>query len=636
MDTDLKPAEKPVHPMTMIPNVSLEELERVIYSRDHERAGHVLLAALRKLKAGAEFIGYVPDPRLKRVLYTRFCAAMVALLADPAFEISQDGFDFLASEHAITDLVFRASAFQTSDHLLPQVAKNPDVSDPAKLDLGNGAALAKFLMTYSLRSGYSLNFEETFKRSPQIMFSLWAGMISPLLTTAVQASERREALLGMHGLFEDVRVSDAILPTLSDAYMYTSYGLRRDKHKAKGMIHRVLARTLLERGVPAPSAANLQQRRIAAALGGKPKLLVCLEWFSSLHAMYRCYAPILRQLSAHFHLVGMSNSGTIDEQGKAEFHEWHEVPGEDLNLAALVERINAIAPDMIWYPALGMAMWCVAIASLRLAPVQVMTLGHPASSHSPAMDYVLCDEGAIGDPALFTEKIVEYPNGSARYIMRPDAEFPPHLEGEDVPDVVRIAVPAMLCKLNVPFLSALREISQKASKAFDGARQVEFHFFVNMIGVNLFQAAREIRDWLPNSKIYERTHFNQYLSHLRQCHLHLCTFPFGGTNSNIDSMMLGIPLVTLLGDEPHERFDAMMIRRARLPEALVAKTREAYVDEAVRLITHDAERNALRDHLLAFDLQGEFFGEPPEGQRTAFADAMMRVYVSHGNSADGS
>lgn len=616
---------KPAHPVTVIENIQLETFEKAVYTRDHEQAGHLLLVGLRRLKAGADFIGYGPDPRVKAVLYTRFCAAVVALIADPKFALSQDGFDHLASEHAVTDLVFRASAFETSDHLLPQIASNP-TDDPTKMRMNDGAALIKFLLTYSLRSGFALNFEETFRRSPQVTVSLWAGMISPLLTTAVQAQERRELLLGMHGLFKDVKLSEAILPTMSDSYMYTTYGLRRDKHDAKATMHQLFAQMLVDKGVQLPTEAEMADRRATTiATGDKPTILICIEWFTSLHAMYRCYAPIIRQLRTRFRLVGMCRACDIDEIGKAEFDEWHEVPMVDLTFQGLVDTIGKIAPDIIYYPSLGMAMWWVILASVRLAPIQVMTLGHPASSRSPCMDYVLCDEGAIGDPALFTERIVEYPNGSARFIMRPDAEFPEPLR-EDAPETVRIAVPAMLCKLNATFLRTLRDITQQAG------RPVEFHFFINMIGLNMYQAAREIRDWLPTAKVYERTHYNQYLAHLRQCHLHLCTFPFGGTNSNIDSMILGIPLVALLGDEPHERFDAMMIRRAGLPESLVAKTRDEYVAEAVRLIGDDGARNALRDHLRAFDLQGEFFGEPPEDQRTAFVDTMLRVYEGR---ADG-
>lgn len=612
---------KPVHPRIVVENVSLEELERACYSRDHERASVLLLAALRRLKQGAEFIGYSVDPRVKGVLYTRFCAAVVSLLSDPTFNVSQDGFENFAAEHAITDMMFRASAFETSDHLLAQMASNPSETDRTKLKLGDGAALAKFLLTYSLRSGFALNFEETFKRGPQMTFALWAGMLSPLLTTAVQAQGRRELLLGLHNIFEGIKVSPAAMPTLSDAYMYSSYGVRPDKHDMKATVHALMAKAITEGGAKLPTPYELEQRRNRDMTtgDGKPTMLVCLEWFTSLHAMFRCYAPVIRQLRSRFRLVGMCRSIDADDVGRAEFDEFVEVPLVDISMPALVDTINKIAPDVVYYPSVGMAMWWVAMASVRLAPVQVMSLGHPASSRSPAMDYVLAEDGCIGDPSLFTETIIGYPTGSARFVMRPDAEVPVSGWVYD-PETLHVAVPAMLCKLNANFMSALREVSEKSK------RPVVFHMFVNMMGVNLYQAAKEIRDWLPTAKVYERTSYNQYLGHIAGCHLHLCTFPFGGTNSNIDSMLLGIPVMALEGMEPHERFDAMMVRRAQLPECLVAKSRDEYVATAVRLLDDDLERNRLHDHLLGFDLHKEFFGEPPEDQRESFADAMWEAY----------
>jgi hypothetical protein len=133
---------------------------------------------------------------------------------------------------------------------------------------------------------------------------------------------------------------------------------------------------------------------------------------------------------------------------------------------------------------------------------------------------VLCDEGSIGDPSLFTEKIVTYPDGAARYVMRHDAVMPEIQTIEEHPEVVKIAVPAMLCKLNANFMRACKAIAEQAG------RRVEFHFFINMLGVNLHESAAEIMDWLPGSKIYERRHYNQYMQELRDCHLHLSTFPF--------------------------------------------------------------------------------------------------------------
>lgn len=626
LQTTVAPAQ-PAAPagMFVVENINLELFERAVYSRDYEKAGTLLLQNLRRLKAGGEFIGYPQHPRLRVILYTRFAAAVVALLVDEKFFLSPEGFDLVASEHAIMDLLFRASVFESSDHMLPQMAKNPEETDRAKLQLTNGPQIAKFLLTYSMRSSFAMNFDKTFTHAAQEFFALWGGINSALLTVAKQAHERREHVLGLHKLFADVDISDGAMPTLSDAYMYTSYATRADKHDAKATIHRMFARMLRKRGVAEPTREAIEQRRRLRANSlkyGKPVLFVGIEWFTSLHAMYRCYAPVIRQMREHFYVVAMSRPSDIDDAGKAEFDEWYPVAQDNINFADVVAKVNEIAPDVIYYPSLGMALWWVALASMRFAPVQVMSLGHPASSRSPCMDYVLCDEGAVGNADLFSEKIITYPNLAARFVMRPDAVIPEPLKVDD-PETVEVAVPAMLCKLNAPFLATLREIAEASAKP------VRFHFFINMMGLNLHQAAREIRDYLPTAMIYERAHVNVYLERLRSCHLHFSTFPFGGTNSNIDSMLLGLPVLTLEGDEPHERFDAIMLRAAGMDEGLIAQSREEYVGQAVTLIDQSGIRNAYRDQLLATDLKSIFYGEPLESERNAIGDAMDTIYRTH-------
>jgi HMW1C N-terminal len=616
-----------------IQNVQLETFERAVYSRDHENASGLMLGALRSLKQGAGFVGHKKDPRVLVPLYTRFCAAVVSLLADPKYALTNDGFGFLAAEHAILDLVFRASAFGSSDHLLAIVSDGVTEADGKPgFRVSDGMQLVKFLMTHSLRSGFNMNVRETFQKNPQAMLALWAGMISPLLTVSKDASARREALLGMHEVFKDAAAGPTNLLTLSDAYMYTSYGLREDKHAPKATIHRAMARMLKMAGVEGPSRGQLKVSRSAdlskSRAGLKPTLLICLDWFNCLHAMYRCYAPAIRQLKRDFRLVGMSRAVDIDDVGKAEFDEWVEVPADGLVLQGLVASIERIRPAMIYYPSLGMAAWWVACASLRLAPIQLMTLGHPASSQSPEMDYVLLEDGALGEDSarLFTEKVVVLPSASCRFEMRRDAVLPKVEAVREPKPTVDFAVPAMLCKLNPLFLETL---AAARNRCLELGQPVAFHFFVNMMGVNLHQSAKEIREWIPDALTYERSDYNDYMGHIARCDAHLCTFPFGGTNSTIDSMMLGLPVLSLQGPQPHERFDGMLTRRAGLPEWLVAKSREEYADALVCLATEHDRRQELREHLLAFDLQRAFYGEPEPDRRTAFADAFKAVFLEH-------
>jgi hypothetical protein len=215
-----------------------------------------------------------------------------------------------------------------------------------------------------------------------------------------------------------------------------------------------------------------------------------------------------------------------------------------------------------------------------------------------------------------------------RFVPRGDAELPPpDPDYQWMPETVRIAVPAMLCKLNPAFMRAAKMVEDRCAAA---RQNVEFHFFVNMIGVNLHQAAAEIREWLPTAKVYERADYVTYASHLRRCHMHLSTFPFGGTNSNLDSLLLGLPVVTMVGAEPHSRFDAVMVWKAFDPEDaefLTANTEAQFVEHAVHLATNHQFRDTLRRHLLGSDLRAKFMAT--SGNHEHFGDAMWLVYKEH-------
>jgi hypothetical protein len=606
-------SKKAQHPVMEIQNVSLETFEKAVYAHDYENASRLMLEGLQRLKTGAEFVGYTTDPNAKTVLYTRWCAAMFALLCDPNYSLSQEGFDAIASENAIIDMLFRCSVFGTSDHMMPQFADDPTEKDTNKIRFKDSAGLLKFLITYSMRSGFRMNFAKAFGDNPQTTFALYIGLLTTMIATSKDAEDRREELLKLHNLFNDVNLTDRFLSPMSDAYMYCSYAHGNDKHAVKGLMHSLYSKMLLAHGFTEP---KFKARKV----GEKPTILIPVEWFTSLHAMYRCYAPLVRQLRTKFRVVGIGRPHAIDDVSKKEFDAWYTVPEDKVVLNDIGNRIKGIKPDVIWYPSLGMDLVWVALSSVRLAPVQLMTLGHPASSRSPCMDYAVCEEGDVKNEALFTEKLVNLPLGSMfRFVMRPDADLPVPFVEEN-PEVIKIAIPAMVLKLNATFLSTLKEIQDKCT------RKVEFHFWPNMITTVLNQTAKEIREYLPGAFTYERSQYNHYMRQMQACHIQLGTFPFGGTNSNVDSMLLGSPLACMEACEPHATSDAKMLRRAGMPEWLIAHTREEYVAAAVRLIDNDTERVALSRYLIdEADITGKFLSEPPAEFATSFVDAVWKL-----------
>ena len=607
------PGPKIVPPTVTVENIQLEQFEALVYSRQYEEAGRELLRNLKRLKVGGEFAGHAMREDTRSRLYTRFAAAVTALMADPNFQLSQEGFDLLAVEHATFHAVFAASAFGNADHLLRQFG-TVDVNDAGKLHFASPQNVVKLLLAYSLDSELDIDFEAVFRMAPRLALPAFLGMLAHIVVLSPRAHARREKLLTLGPLFEQVDLREHMLAAMSDAYMYCSYASAETKHDIKRSFNTMIRRLLASQIEPVDLSATRKVKK-------RPTILIPIEWFTSLHAMYRCYAASIRELKKRFRLIMMGRESEMDEVSKQLFDDVIELKSTNVALADVVEQVKAVKPDIIYYPSLGMATWWVALSTLRLAPIQIATLGHPATTNCDTVDYVLLSERTPGDPGVLSETVVLI-EGYPPMVTREDAEFPaPQVRPS--PEVLRIGVPSMACKISAPFLATCQSLARKSR------RPLEFLLFPNMVGLTWAQVTREIRNWLPNAVVFPRSNYNEYLNNLRQCDLHLSTFPFGGTNSNIDSMRLAIPMITLEGLEPHGQSDAGMMRHAGLPEWLITYHPAEYERAALRLIDNDAERIAVARQLADTDIEKVFLDQSNHRHAEDFLRIFEWIYRDH-------
>jgi HMW1C N-terminal len=622
---------KPTPGVHEILNVQLETFERAALLRRPAEAGELLLELVNRLRTGADFIGFPIDDPLKTKLYSRLAAAIVAMLADPGFQFSTQGWSMFATCHAVFEGIFESSVFDTAEHLVPALVSNPAERDAKKFQFDDARAMAKFLLTYCLNGQTDMNFDELFSKTAKTTLPLWLGMLSNHVCLHPNSHERRERLVDTGKYFDDLVLPDGLLPALSDAYMYCSYLTRPDKHRLKDTYGRLI-RNMVGKLIALPSAAEIKRRRELAVLQKrdydpqyKPTILVPLEWFNSLHAMYRCYADAVGQLRPHFRLVAACKESTLDEKARELFDDFLWLPEGNVAIDKVVEDIAKLAPDIIFYPSVGMALWWVATAQLRLAPIQVMGLGHPASSHSPAMDYVLADKGMIKNTTHFTERVLELPPNAFRFLARADTAIPPPPHVRDADDPVRIAVPSMVVKVTVPYLQMCKRIAERAG------RKVEFHFFPNVLGLWRFQAKRQLDRWFPTGAvIHHRYGYAQFLEALNACDLMLSTFPFGGTNSLVDAFLCGVPVVCLEVPDGHvhERCDAWALRRVGLDD-LIAQSIEEYENTAVHLIQDNASCQLHSDHLRGQNVDAIFHGPLTGDAKGAVLRAFEYAYAHH-------
>jgi len=621
-----KKEERISAPTTRLEFAELEKLESLVFARKHSEALNELFNALGRIRSGGLFEGHSFSDEAQALLCTRLAGCVVSLFADPTFFLSEEGYARFALEHPVIELVFSISGYGSYDFLIGILSETPSELDASKLKFSSTLAFAKMTLFLSLGSHIDMNLEELFSKAPRITLPIWASMLSHVVVLSPRAHERREALYGHTKLFKDVDLLPPVaIGAMSDAYMYCSYRTVEHKHDVKREILAMFHKTLSAQCAAAiPTEVDLIARRAKAVSSAKkPHCLIPLEWFNSFHAMHRCYAPLIKQLREHFTLTAIVRKDELDDIAKAFFDDIVEVPQHEVVFEELIKTITALEPDIIYYPSLGMNMHWTAMASLRLAPIQCVTLGHPATSGSDKIDYALVEQGAVGDLSLMTERVVSLPKTSMLFFQRRPDLYLPDPVTHDSDEPIRIAVPAMALKINVPFMDCLKRIESKANE------RIEFHFFPNTLGLSHIYIQKKIRQfWFPDAIIRPRIGYAKYLEWLSECDLHLSTFPFSATNGAVDSLLVGLPIVTRTGPEPMERFESLTLEAHDFGD-LVARDTDEFERIVLGLINDRAKLRNTQERIRAVDWDTVFFGPRTGTAVDAFGRAMLRLFSDH-------
>lgn len=566
-------------PKLVLENVQLETFERLIYARKHEDAFKQLCIVLSQLRAGGEFTGYpYPlDATWVKHLYTRVAAAITTLFADPECKLSTDGFNVLAPHHAVISAIFKISGFDNGDHIAKLVGEEKE----GKIDWQGQFNVLKMLLCYSLDSQIEIDLETMYRRHGGALLRLWLAMVSHGINLMPEDESRHTRLLKLAPIFADVEVDPALLSSLSDGYMHCSYSTSPERHEVKRTYNKML-RSLFKQ-IDLPKLEPVKRDR--------PVVLLLLERFCSTHAMFRVYGNAIRTLREKFEVRAIVGDNEIDDEAR-ELFDSVQIVNIGIMLKDIVQMVAAVAPDIVYYPSVGMSAWTIALSSVRLAPIQIMSPGHPATTHSEAMDYVVVDEPWKPGWGTWSETVIVKPG--CNFAIPSDARYP----GKDLSIMnpsVRVAVPAMLCKFNAQFMAMCKRVYDRTG--------CQFEFIPNMIGLTHYYGETLLHKWLPSANVWPRHDFNEYTRRLSECDMVMSTFPFGGTNSTFEALKVGLPVVTLKNKEIFGRTDAGLIRAAGLPEYLICSSETQYENVACDLIVNHDKRRELTRFLSDCDME---------------------------------
>jgi len=597
-------------------SLTIRQIERLVYHQNFDEA----ITAIIKILEMAEFKGGLKfDEQSKHTFlneYTYLAGAITAFFANPKVLLSPEGFQALAvyKKHLLG--IFELSGFGDADHILGTIGNQ---TEEFKFSIQSEQQFIRFLLFYSLDSEIEIDFADLLKKAPKLVLPIYISLAGEECILNLTATKRRDKLLQLGPLLENIPLGNYnILTRLSNLWMSCSYSELENKHAIKSHLNVVIQKFMEQQGITAPALP------VPRKIKPKPLMVIISERFTSTHAMYRCYAPSIEQLREKFELVCITESKSIDDNSKQLFDKVIDFDLEKLPSKKLVGKIIKLKPDIIYFPSLGMSPWTLLLANLRLAPIQFMTLGHPATSKSPFIDYVLMQN------ILFSNEVDCF---SEKVILLDDREFfvniPPYNSIKILPNirnnptVIKIVVTSTALKLNTSFMAVCKDILNNSQRA------IEFHFFPSEKGMIYQKIQQRIQQWIPDAIVYSTTDYNDYIANLNECDIHLSPFPFGGANSNIDSMQQGIPIVALEGQEPHSRTDSLFLTLSNLPDWLLTHSKEEYVQAALRLIHNDDERVAISEALLTQDFENIFRDYEFHTHEKVFGKTIDWLYQNH-------
>ena len=595
---------------------SVIRFEQEVAAKNYEEACVELLDILNKIDTnfgGVEGIEIDYPSQLNdelvqdkiKHLCTRVAVAMSELFSDPQLDISEGGAQRFFTLQRWINMIFASSLFVNADHVLQAYNRNPDKTNLSDFHLDNTkSSLIKFCILYLPESNINVNLDALWNLDPELCASLCFALQSPRFIATDQAFSKRGTILQWfpEKLATIENLNNVPSAISHDVYMHCSYDIAENKHWVKKVLNQVIRRHLLQGGWTDRDVTKLGER------DGKPVMVVLLEHFHSSHSIYRTHSTSMIAARERFHLIGVGNEA-VDAAGQAVFDEFHLLKGDNIfsKLNELKEICEKNGAAVLYMPSIGMDLTTIFASNTRLAPVQVIALGHPATTHSDFIEYVIVEDDYVGSEKCFSEQLLRLPKDALPYV--PSALAPKHVEYRlrENPEVVNIGIASTTMKLNPYFLAALKAIRDRANV------KVHFHFALGQSsGVTHPYVERFIKSYLGNdATAHPHAPYDQYLRILHNCDMMVNPFPFGNTNGIIDMVTLGLVGVCKTGAEVHEHIDEGLFKRLGLPEWLIANTVDEYVERAIRLAENHQERLELRRHIIENNgLQTLFTGDP--------------------------
>lgn len=538
--------------------------------------------------------------------YTRLAAALTDFFTRPSTVLDKAKLRELIKRKQTIVYIFCASGYRSTTHLIALCGEERD----GKVTL-SGAKAIVLLALLSIEDVTEELMTLALRQAPDIFLQLLLGWLNQRAVLTERGEGNRQRLIEESKNAAAAEIEDEDIHLVVNAWMYCSYAAFPAKHGLKKVLNALLLKRMKSAGIhPVVRPPRATSR---------PKMLVIHERFMSRHAMYRCWAPSIHALAADFELLALADESNIDEPAEKIFSKVYKLPKKIPAIADVVKVVEDIAPDIIFYPSIGMSHWTIMLAGLRLAPLQLMAHGHPATSMWETIDFAYVND-LQGDPAsLHSERLLI---GNNTAVFEPHSDLPlelPKLVSASTREV-RIAVNSKVMKLSHRLIGICRRLKEEADLP------VTFSFFPGERHLFFDGLVAALDSVLPNVKVVPYVEYPQFLEEMAKCDLALAAFPFGNTNSTVDTCLLGLPSVVHFGPEGPAQSDRLVLQTMGYPSWLICDSDEQYFETALRLINDPTLREAFKRDIDPAASRAKIFNNSQNAEANPFADMVKYAF----------
>jgi protein O-GlcNAc transferase len=274
------------------------------------------------------------------------------------------------------------------------------------------------------------------------------------------------------------------------------------------------------------------------------------------------------------------------------------------SLSQWIAAIKNAQLDALIFSDVGMDRLTAQLASLRLAPVQAVTWGHPETTGIPTIDIYFSAEALEPPDAQnnYSEKLIRLPNLGVYVDPLTPKTLDPKLKAMGLPK----NEPLLLCPGTTFKYSPGHDwVWVEIAKGLEKRRSGRLVFFTSSSGSMSLLLTTRLRRVFAESgmdfdarvcmiPLLDRARFFGLMGHAA---LMLDTLGFSGFNTAIQGIECGLPVLAYEGEFMRGRLASCLMRRMDLPE-LIAGTHAEFVQRALALSGDRRELKRLRAEIV--------------------------------------